>query len=321
MQGKKYEDETDFRYCRQGLFTTCDDNICNYDMGACCMSNGSCTIATEPQCENIIGGVYQGDNTTCGENGCGACCGCIDDCYDNMVQDSCDMMLPSTFLPGQTCNDLNVSCPFVGACCGPNGTCMDSLTRTECEIAGGIFLEICTVCNNQSCVFDPTSAPTTLPTPTPAPTSSPTSEPTSSPTPEIISACCNPEFKGFCLDLPVINCTSSGGNPGAPGVLCKDTTCGSCCNCTAGCTDAIPSTIKPLCPGVDIWRDALCDDLERLPCEDTGACCITPEEVVRSSEQQTQCVDSVTASECVALSIGASYQGNCTICSEIACIG
>ena len=58
----------------QGAATTCTPNPCPQPQGACCAGNGSCTVTTQALCT----GTYQGNGTTCTPNPCpqpqGACC-------------------------------------------------------------------------------------------------------------------------------------------------------------------------------------------------------------------------------------------------------
>ena len=65
------------RILYQGDGTTCDEVNCVPIKGACCLTNGACTVVTQNAC-NAQGGDYQGDQTICSPGLCqlqyGACC-------------------------------------------------------------------------------------------------------------------------------------------------------------------------------------------------------------------------------------------------------
>ncbi len=91
----------------QGDDTTCDPNPCA--TGACCHSDGSCSITTEAECD----GDYQGDDTLCEDVDCpvsGACClpfggGCEIDTESDCTN------FGGTYLGNGT------TCESEGACC------------------------------------------------------------------------------------------------------------------------------------------------------------------------------------------------------------
>jgi hypothetical protein len=110
-------------------------NLCiayQFAVGACCFDDGSCQDGFgQVACEGL-GGVYQGDNSTCAATVCPQPC-----CFDD---GTCGLETPTNcvFLGGdpqgvgQACVDIE--CPV--ACCFPDGSCQD-LTPTDCVAMGG----------------------------------------------------------------------------------------------------------------------------------------------------------------------------------------
>ncbi len=107
--------------------------------GACCNTNGTCTVVSQTECE-ADGGVYAGDLTACGDPG---------DCDANGVVDYCDLLVD----PSLDCNDNNVidSCDIAGATsddCDANGT--PDECDTDCNANG--IVDACDVSADAGCV-------------------------------------------------------------------------------------------------------------------------------------------------------------------------
>jgi len=118
----------------QGRHTDCDPNPCPAPPGACCWQNGQCTLTTAEQC-NLEVQVFQGAGTTCDPNPCpafGACCAADGTCTF-VPQARC-----SGFYQGDRTTCAQVACRPVGACCFPSRDCAQ-LERFECEKVGGVY--------------------------------------------------------------------------------------------------------------------------------------------------------------------------------------
>jgi hypothetical protein len=125
---------------------------CTTQIGACCMPDFTCLELQQNVCA-IVGGTYQGDNTTCATSNCGpslvgACC---------MPDGTCSELDAITCLQnGGTFQGVGISCASVscpqpiGSCCMPDGTCQD-MTDTDCANAGGYFSGIGTSCATAAC--------------------------------------------------------------------------------------------------------------------------------------------------------------------------
>lgn len=111
--------------------------------GACCFPDGSCTPSTESACEGV-GGVYQGDGTTCSPNPCEPveppppCNGCGFDAFDGSGR----QFLSSSQIWDDTyhypdCPGFDPDEPFSQDCHAdtsqtfdPNAACAGALIRT-----------------------------------------------------------------------------------------------------------------------------------------------------------------------------------------------
>jgi hypothetical protein len=126
-------------------------------LGACCLFE-LCSIETQFECEEVDGGSYQGDGSTCGAESCpiGACCrpsgpgtfSCDDDEFESECLGEGDV-----FHPGGDC--LDRPCDPRGACC-TNGVC-EIMPRFFCE-PQGVYVGDETVCAAgvpESCTIDP----------------------------------------------------------------------------------------------------------------------------------------------------------------------
>lgn len=88
---------------------SCASTIC-FPEGACCLPDGSCTDGVSPEACALLGGVFQGNDTTC----------------------------------------ATADCPEpVGACCFPTGFCLQ-LTETECALTGSTWAGPATTCEDNN---------------------------------------------------------------------------------------------------------------------------------------------------------------------------
>ena len=80
--------------------------------GACC-DGMICTVETEDDCLNVVGGVYQGDFTTCDPNPCvGACCQIWTlECIGDMCEAACVAIGDTAWHQYESCDDPAFQCP------------------------------------------------------------------------------------------------------------------------------------------------------------------------------------------------------------------
>ena len=116
------------------------DCACDIDInvGACCLSSGSCFITTQEGC----GGEWLGIDTTCDLCGdplepTGACC-TAKSC-DIMTSTDCDNVQGIYKGDDTTCDGDPCGIKEYGACCHTDGSCEDNLSRSACEDDDGVF--------------------------------------------------------------------------------------------------------------------------------------------------------------------------------------
>ncbi len=222
----------------------------NAQIGACCRTDGTCTIETPPtNCPTFGGAVYLGNNTTCQPGACpalGACCFANGSCSIRaqsvcLASSGSTWRGPWTTCSGRTCF-TSVRCRFAiaplpnsctsgsgsvdlgpgslcadctgttGACCAPSGTCSNA-TASACTSQGGIYLGANSVCfaGNQQCPPR--------------------------------GACCLAD--GSCSFQAQIDCTAPGSFWGGPGVTCDNASApcaGACCNISPTCLVTLRAT-------------------------------------------------------------------------------
>jgi hypothetical protein len=136
-------DSTTYNFPAAGTMLTFDCGT-----GSCCFVDGTCQVLSRGVCSSQ-GGLYAGDNTTCGAN-CqrpGACC---------MPNGSCSLTSSALCASaggsyagdGVTCATAN--CAPGGSCCLPSGTCQ-VLTQALCSAQNGIWGGANTSCTGVSC--------------------------------------------------------------------------------------------------------------------------------------------------------------------------
>lgn len=163
---------------------------CEPANGACCLPDGSCAFISQTQC-NLNGGIFQGDNVTCGQVNCPqptvACCfestgGCL-----NLTAANC---LGAGGIPGPAGSVCATYICFPeGACCLPDGDCLDAVSPETCAAQGGTFQGDQSTCASVNC---------------PLPT----------------GACCF--SSGFCLELTEGDCLLAGAAWAGAGTTCAD---------------------------------------------------------------------------------------------------
>ncbi|GJM26518.1 MAG: hypothetical protein DHS20C16_29330 [Phycisphaerae bacterium] len=126
----------------EGDGTNCDFNPC-VPRGACCNPDATCTDNVEQDvCENLLGGVWNGDNTVCNDYDAFAACldgpgaplgvGCESQDIDGASPADVDLADFALF-------QVNTCTPDpTGACCPPNGVCVE-INQFDCEADGGIY--------------------------------------------------------------------------------------------------------------------------------------------------------------------------------------
>lgn len=206
-------------------------------IGACCLPDGSCLENIGDGTCGGLGGVFQGNGSTCPVGGCpvliGACCDPVSGaCSNGLLEGDC-LAGGGTFQgEGTTCTAN--PCPEpMGACCLGGGSC---LTSTESVCTGGGF----TFAGNGTQCPDACQ----------------------------LGACCNPN-DGSCSEEIEIDCTNGGGNFQGTGTTCVPNSCpqptGACCNVGPQLT-CFPDITEANCVGVGDWAGPL------TVCTDCNAC-------------------------------------------------
>lgn len=151
---------------------------CDSASGACCLSDGTCTVTTAGGC-SAAGGTYQGDFSDCGSVNCPqlpqACCfestgGCL-----NLLPGDCTNAGGVPGGAGTQC--ATYECFPRGACCLPDGSCLEDVSPEACTVQGGAFQGDGTTCAAANC-------------------------------PDPVGACCF--GTGFCLVLTEADCQKAG---------------------------------------------------------------------------------------------------------------
>jgi len=124
--------------------------------GACCATNGDCSITNQATCTNS-GGSYQGNNSSCVPNQCpqppsGACCASNGSCSISSAL-ACAVSGGGYSGNGTSCEPNQCPQP-AGACCiaGQPGTC-SSLSLSACLAQGGMFEGAGSSCQVDLCPY------------------------------------------------------------------------------------------------------------------------------------------------------------------------
>lgn len=208
--------------------------------GACCATNGACSITTNLDC-SAGAGAWQGEATACEPNNCpqpmGGCC--IAGVCSVTTSSNCSGSGGTYQGNGTTC--MGVSCPVpTGACCTTSGGCA-VLTALQCAGLGGEYIG-----NGVACAVGNTCPK---------------------------GACCLPD--GSCqANLSQSACVAMGGLYQGNGAACGGVSCpqpnGACCSTTGSCVQ-VDQALCGLFGGT--WQGPLttCDPDPCVPA--TGACC------------------------------------------------
>ena len=289
----------------QGFGTTCVPNPCPQPTtGACCKTDGTCTILTPAQCQ-LSGGIFQGFGSSCAPNPCPqpfVCC---------FPDGSCTILLPPQqctspiVVIGATCVPNPCPQPITGACCLTNGQCI--FVTGGITACNGTYLGDGTVCGPDSCkgacCLSSGACVFVI-----APECSGTFQGIGSsctlvlcPQP-ITGACCQPD--GSC-SIVTGGITACNGNYLGDGTTCVPNSCPqpvACCStinigsCAIRLGNCLPNEIP---------TGSTCVP---NPCPQEGACCL--QGGVCGIRTEAQCVNA-----------GGVYQGNGTTCFPNPCPG
>ncbi len=130
-----------------GINVQCNGSAC--PLGACCLPDGSCLAGVSaPACAGM-GGVYQGNDSTCSPNNCpqptGACCSSSNFCFA-MTQANCIAIPGATWQgPLTVCEPNPCGAAQTGACC--TGSACIITTADNCSGEGMSFSGSGTTCN------------------------------------------------------------------------------------------------------------------------------------------------------------------------------
>ena len=230
--------------------TACADldgcNETNIPLGSCCIDGDTCYDGIpEISCQDISGGSWLGEDSTCVIEGAGcvetitgACCLFNGNCADETLEGEC-VNFGGTWNKGLACADID--CPQPGACCGADGSCYVTL-QEPCTSAGNTFWGEGTTCD---------------PNPCPQPT----------------GACCYDD--GSCNENMELGECNSGGGDWNEGLTCFEADCpvptGACCYDDGTCDEAL---LQQAClKNGGTWNDGL-TCIEAACPQPYAACCI-----------------------------------------------
>ncbi len=273
------------RTCAELDLSTCDP------LGACCASDGNCTLETASDCTNI--GTYQSDFSVCDPNPCpqpptGACCFPDGSCN---VEPKVSCVGAGGGYQGDStdCDPNNCPQPRIGACCFAAVGCSDGVIEPLCPF--DFFA-------NRRC--DQLNVTTCSP----------------------LGACCLSD--GECREEAADNCAALGGTYQGEFSVCDPNPCpqptGACCGGGAATAGFAPGdcmvTTSANCGslGGGYRGDGTeCDPNPCSPLPTTGACCLA-EAPTAGIGTGPVCVV-LTQSECVSFTNDPSaYQGDGTSC-------
>jgi hypothetical protein len=202
------------------------------DTGACCypdptgLGSTLCTVTTQADCINNLGGTYMGNNTQCA--GMQACCLTNGSCVNADSLCCVDLLGGIPQGPGTVCTALE-------ACCFTDGSCLN-LDPLCCIEQGGVPQGPGTVCTTpEACCLTDGSCINVDPLCCDEMGGVPQGAGTLCTAPQ---GCCMPD--GSCRNLDPVCCDDQGGVPQGAGTLC--TAPKACCMPGGGCT-----LYDPLC--------------------------------------------------------------------------
>ncbi|MEM7228855.1 MAG: hypothetical protein AAF432_08575 [Planctomycetota bacterium] len=281
--------------------------------GACCLPDGTCNDSTTLDDCGTMGGMFQGDASSCSDVMCpqptGACCFGSGACSNGDTMLECENAGGSYVGDGSTCASGICS----GVCCFSSGQCIVTIPDS-CIGGSGVFMGIGLTCDDVMCTptiggccFDDAMC-------TPAVTQSECDAIGGSYLGDgvncgqgaCVGACC--QTNGTCNVTDSGLCASIGGAIfGGFGTTCADISCapaaGACCLMSGPCS---PSETQVDCEnsgGTYLGDGTTCASAVCL-----GACCRTT----------GVCTQSTIAS-CAAFA-GAVFSGPGTSCEDIVCV-
>jgi hypothetical protein len=119
--------------------------------GACCFPDDHCEVLGQADCL-VLGGEYQGDDTTCDPNPClvpaGACC--FADGHCEVLTAAACVGYSGIWLGAEVPCDPNPCAQPPQACCFVSGNCT-FMPPPDCELAGGTPMGFGTSCDQIAC--------------------------------------------------------------------------------------------------------------------------------------------------------------------------
>lgn len=207
-------------------------------LGACCFSDGSCQLTSEPDCH---GGSWSGSGSVCDPNPCaqptGACCFPTAPCA--VITEALCASNHGTYIGAGTDCDPSPCGAARGACCIDDGSICQVRTAEGCTNADGLYKGDGTSCDPNPCA------------------------------PFVVGACC---FEtGACQVERDYQCAEQGGSFRGDHSSCEPSPCGAatgaCCAPDGACT----VTVETGCDGAWMGEASDCDP---NPCvSEVGACC------------------------------------------------
>jgi probable HAF family extracellular repeat protein len=132
-----------------GALTSCADNLCGDPPRACCLPDGSCTIATKSTCDRLAGLFTLSGDCAIACNLAGACCLGVGRCELSLRARDCEAAGGSFLGILTVCGDG--SCQ-TGACCTSDGDCFPAFEPEDCTLNhGGVFQGVGTSCAPNPC--------------------------------------------------------------------------------------------------------------------------------------------------------------------------
>jgi hypothetical protein len=234
----------------------CADEPCG-PRGACCLDAGECLDYTSRDyCENVLEGVYRGDDLRCvdldPQCGEGACC-TGSGCFDGIAERECeDSPVFGTWRgDGSSCATINPRCP--GGCCVNGDSCQETgWTPDQCTRFRGLFLGYGVDCQDEP-------DPCEVAVDTPCCLGPPSFACVTASSREVCEVDLHGEVVDSCDDCRPMECQDN-----------EDCDDGQFCSGAEVCVDQVCESGGDPCPGqlcdeqgercVDCFIDADCDD-------------------------------------------------------------
>ncbi len=279
--------------------------------GACCASDGGCTVGTAGDCADA-GGTYQGDGTNCDDTDCsqpptGACC--VDETCTVETADDCTNAGGAYQGDGTGCDPNPCDLPDpTGACC--DGDTCTVETEADC---GGDYQGDGTDCDPDPCAAPPTGACCVGDTCTVETEADCGGDYQGDGTDCDPNPCAGPPTGACCVgDTCTVETEADcGGDYQGDGTDCDPNPCappdpeGACCFPSGTCVVSTEDDCDNA--GADSWTEGEDCDPNECPQPPTGACCVP----------NGNCAQ-VTESVC-SFTYDGDYQGSGTNCVDTDC--